>query len=116
MTLKELFFKNLNNFVYESGKQQVDISRYCHVVTPTVSNWLAGQKVPRIDKLESICKLLAIRPADLYIDHDAEEPLPDYNNRVFITAFNTLNKTGQKKALDYIHDLTEQEKYTSHDQ
>lgn len=113
MALKDIFFRNLNNYLAESGKQQVDLAKYCGVGTPTVSNWLSGLKVPRIDKLERICQCLSIEPADLYTDHSKTKQLVPYEYRTAEDLFRRLNHAGQAKALEYITDLTEQAKYTS---
>ena len=39
----------------QSGKSQADLAAYMNVTHSAVSSWVAGDKVPRLDKIDKIC-------------------------------------------------------------
>lgn len=56
--LKEIFSANLRRLLYEHDKSQADLRRYMGVSSATASDWCNGKKIPRADKLQSICTWL----------------------------------------------------------
>lgn len=63
--IKEIFSRNLTLYLSERGKTQADLSRHMNVSTATVSDWCNGKKLPRLDKIQSICNWLMIEKSDL---------------------------------------------------
>ena len=51
---KKIFSKNLRDLLTLKGKSQIDLSRYIRVSAATVSEWIHGKKMPRMDKIQSI--------------------------------------------------------------
>ena len=66
--IRKLFAKNLNYFLDLNDKTQKDLVDYIGVSSSTVSNWCTGQKMPRMDKIQSICNWLGIEKSDLLED------------------------------------------------
>ena len=63
--IKKLFSQNLNFYLSLNGKVQKDLVNYMHVSSSTASNWCTGQKLPRMDKIQSIANWLGIEKSDL---------------------------------------------------
>ena len=53
---KIIFSKNLLHFLEINQKSQADLCKYIGVSSATVSDWCNGKKMPRMDKIQSICK------------------------------------------------------------
>ena len=66
--IRKIFSKNLTHYLSVNGKTQKDLIDYIHVSSSTASNWCTGQKMPRMDKIQSICNWLQIGKSDLLED------------------------------------------------
>ena len=69
--LRETFKKNLRNALYARDMTQKDFAKAVSVSAPTVNEWLKGKKMPRMDKIDTICNVLMVSRSDLM---DAHEP------------------------------------------
>lgn len=65
---KKVFSKNLLYYLELDGKSQADLCKYMNVSSATVSDWCNGKKMPRMDKIQSICNWLRIEKSDLLED------------------------------------------------
>lgn len=63
--LKEIFSANLKRLLLEHDKSQADLRRYMGVSSATASDWCNGKKIPRADKLQSICTWLQCDMSEL---------------------------------------------------
>lgn len=72
--LRQIFSKNLNNYLELNGYSQADLARHMHVSTASTAKWCTGQAIPRIDKIQSICNWLGIEKSDLLEDSHGEKP------------------------------------------
>lgn len=59
--MKEILAKNLEYFMKRTGKTQADICRVLGVSSATVSDWCAGKKYPRTDKIQQLADMLGVR-------------------------------------------------------
>lgn len=80
--LKKLFASNLVYWLRKREKTQADVCRYMGVSSATVSDWCNANKMPRTDKIQSLCAWLNIELPDLleerkedgyYLNEDARE-------------------------------------------
>lgn len=62
---KSIFCKNLRELLAASGKSQADLANHMHVSASTVSDWIHGNKMPRMDKIQSIANWLVVNKSDL---------------------------------------------------
>lgn len=69
---KKVFSKNLLHFLEINGKNQADLCKYIGVSSATVSDWCNGKKMPRMDKIQSICNWLHIEKSDLLESQSAD--------------------------------------------
>lgn len=76
--LKLIFSNNLKYWLKERDKTQADLSRYINVSSATASDWCHGYKMPRTDKLQSICSWLGIELNDLLEEQDFDQKKKTY--------------------------------------
>ncbi len=69
--IRKTFQKNLVRLFDETGKLKKDLADYVGVSANTVTSWCAGQKVPRMDKLDMICAFFHVGRSDLLQAHDS---------------------------------------------
>ena len=111
---KEIFSKNLKRFLERADKNQTDLQKYMKVSSSTVSYWMNGIKMPRMDKIQSICNWLGIQKSDLleekaegyYLDPEtakkAQELFDDPNMRILFDAARDARPEDLQKAADYL--------------
>ena len=63
--IREVFSTNLKRYLELNGKQPADIVRDLGIPFSTVSNWVNGQKLPRMGKVELLAQYLGIEKSDL---------------------------------------------------
>lgn len=74
--IREVFSQNLTRQLNLHGKTQKDLVNFIKVSSSTVSNWCTGQKLPRMDKIQSIAKWLNISTSEL-LENKTEESFSD---------------------------------------
>jgi transcriptional regulator with XRE-family HTH domain len=60
MNDREVFRKNLNDFLQSSGKLQKDLAEFVGAKTTTVSGWTRGISYPRADAMEKIALFFGV--------------------------------------------------------
>lgn len=75
---KEIFAKNLRMYLDIKGKAQIDLAKKIGVSSSIASDWCNGNKMPRMDKVQSICNWLNIQKSDLL-----EEKEPNNGQQVY---------------------------------
>ena len=73
--LKMAFGRNLKRLLAERDKTQAELCRRLKVSSATASDWANGKKIPRADKLQSICVWLNCELSDLLEENP--KVLPD---------------------------------------
>ena len=73
---KQIFAKNLRHYLSIADKTQTDLQKYMNVSSSTVSDWIHGAKMPRMDKIQSICNWLNIQKSDL-LEEKTDKQLQD---------------------------------------
>ena len=74
MTDREVFRKNLNDFLSLSGKKQKDLAEFVGAKTTTVSGWTRGISYPRADAMEKIALFFGIPTSRLVGSSDSSVP------------------------------------------
>ena len=57
--------KNLRRIASDANKTQADISRDLHINKATVSSWINGTRVPRMDKVDMLAHYFNVTRADI---------------------------------------------------
>ena len=86
--IKEIFAKNLNYFMERTGTTQADICRTIGVSSATASDWCAGKKYPRTDKIQQLADLLGVRFSALTTEAGPE----DYEYQLRLEALHQNSK------------------------
>lgn len=69
---KSIFSKNLRYYMELRGKTQSDIVNDLHYDKSTVSTWVLGTRLPRMDKVNALAQYLHCKRSDLIEDHSAK--------------------------------------------
>ena len=69
MTNKNIFAKNLKHYMWLKNINQRDLAVALNVSDASVSHWLNGARMPRMEKLQSISLFLGITLHDLLEEH-----------------------------------------------
>ena len=67
--------RNLKKIAYEHNKSQADIARDLHLNQATVSSWMLGTRIPRMDKVDLLCNYFNCKRSDIM-----EENPEDFND------------------------------------
>jgi len=111
-TTREILQNNLKYYLYKSGMKQNEFAEKIGDIPANVNAWVQGKKVPRIEKYEPICKTLGIDIWQLFAtDRETPQDGLSAQERYTLSSYFQLNPLGREKALSYISDLAEQEKY-----
>lgn len=74
---KQVFSRNLRQFIADSGKTQKEIADAVGVSAPTLNEWVSGKKFPRIDKIQKLADYFGILKSDLIEEKLTEEKEKD---------------------------------------
>lgn len=58
--IKNVFAKNLNNLIRDSGKSRTEVAEAIGVTTSAVGAWCIGKKSPRMDKVDKLAALFNV--------------------------------------------------------
>lgn len=71
-------------YLEEQNKTQADLAKYLGVSQTSVSNWVKGRKMPRIDSIDSMCNYFHVPRAALldenYIHTNVVIPVKRYES------------------------------------
>lgn len=107
--------RNLRRIAYENGKTQTDIANDLGISKATVSSWMNGTRLPRMEKIDLLCHYFNCKRVDImedrkknpeyYVDDEARELAqfllenPEY--RVLFDA----SRTVRKEDIQFIKDM-----------
>ena len=104
---KQVFSRNLQRFIADSGKTQREIAEAIGVSAPTFNEWASGKKFPRIDKLQKLADYFGILKSDLI--EEKEKPVTDdgltENQRKLIDFAERLSDDQAEKVLQLMQAL-----------
>lgn len=75
--LNRIIGENIIRLLERNGKTQLDLALALGVSPATVSYWCAGQKSPRMNKIDLICKFFKCNRSDI-LEEKIENGLTDY--------------------------------------
>lgn len=107
---KEVFSKNLQFYMEQSGKTQKELAEIMGVTAPTFHEWVKGKKFPRIDKVQKLADYFGILKSDL-IEEKQEKEKPVYddefleNQRILIDFAKTLSEEQAGKVLQLMKSI-----------
>lgn len=109
--IRTLFSANLKRLLSSRGKNQADMCKYMKISSATASDWCNGKKIPRTDKLRSLCTWLDCELDDLIGEKDVA-PVPfDPKKEQLNKLYDSLNEDGRDMLLEMARMLPSQERY-----
>ncbi len=110
----KVFSTNLKEYMAKYEMSNADLAKRLGVSATSVTNWTTGQKAPRMDKVDAMCRIFKCKRADLmeehtegyYIDPEtaqkAQEIFDDSNLRALFDAAKDASPEDLQKAADYL--------------
>ena len=85
---RSAFPKILKAYMDKNGYNQSDIAKHMHVSKQTVSEWVKGNKFPRVDKMQALADLFGVLMSDMYTPQNTGIKLKvnGYQRRTFADA------------------------------
>ncbi len=74
---KRIFAKNLNYYIYQSGKQQKEIAKDLEFQPTTFNTWCTGKIIPGMGKVQKIADYFNIGKSDLLDEKLDSDPAVD---------------------------------------
>ena len=81
--INRIISENLNRLMEKRGTTQLELAEYMGVSQTTISNWCKGVKMPRMDKIDKLCRFFHINRSDLMNDHSSDPDLTGISNISF---------------------------------
>lgn len=73
-SIQNIFSYNLRRLLMERNKTQLELSKYIGVSNTTINNYVKGYNMPRMDKIDKICRFFNIKRSDLLENKQVIEP------------------------------------------
>ena len=90
--------KNLKRIAYEHHKTQADIARDLKISKATVSSWMNGTRVPRMDKIDLLCHYFNCKRVDIMEEQNSEQYY--LNDKTKEIANELLENPGLRELMD----------------
>ena len=94
----KIIAKNLRNIMFDAQKTQADLSRDLKISKATISSWMNGTRIPRMDKIDLLCHYFNVTRQEIMED-ETEKQMPSE----LISVYMSLNRYGQERLLEYAH-------------
>lgn len=79
--IQNIFSHNLKDLVQKNGCTYTELADALNIRKSTVSNWINGISLPRMDKIDKICNYFNIKRSDLLEDKTKTNEPDAKNNR-----------------------------------
>ena len=67
-SINEIFIKNLNKYLKKANMSYSDLADKLSISKSTISMWVAGKSMPRMDVLDKLADIFDISSASLIVD------------------------------------------------
>lgn len=103
--IKDIFVNNLKYYLNLRGKSQTELANYLGVSKATITNYINGVNLPRMDKVDKICQFLFINRSDLL----EEKKGNNKEEEILLLARNikSLDKEKQELIITMVEQLRE---------
>lgn len=68
----KIIARNLRNIMFETGKTQSEVCKDLDIRKQTMSTWMNGVRIPRMDKIDMLCRYFGVSRSDLMEPHNEE--------------------------------------------
>ena len=101
--VRKTFPAHFRFLLERKGKTQNDVCRDLEVAVGTVSSWINGQKLPRVDVMQRLADYLGVRMSTLLEEDGLALFMQEENDRALLNAFHAADPAIQaavRKLLD----------------
>ena len=103
MNIDNVIGKNINDLLNKHKMSAADLARSISVSRSTVSCWISGTKVPRMDKVEKMCAIFGCNRNSILSDITADSL--DALEEDIINKFRQLNNKQKISAYKQINEI-----------
>ena len=106
--LRKTFTANLNRLLAKKETTQQALAKFMKVSPSTVNEWTKGKKIPRMDKIDGLCKFFAVNRNDLLesladkTEKSKNLVLLDDSELAIINTYRNLDKEQKKNVSNII--------------
>lgn len=105
---RRIFARNLTHYMNRDGVNGITLAQYMGVSSATISDWMHGKKMPRVDKLKSLANYFRISLSDLTDDKDAYIEVPE-----ILQKYNDLDEEYRIELLKRADELRRLQEYAT---
>lgn len=98
---QKIFTKNLNSYIEQNGKTQLEIAKSIGVSPQTFNTWCKGIAIPRMGKVQALADYFHINKSDLIEEKKHQDDTPK-----ILQHYNKLNEIGKQEAIKRVEELT----------
>ena len=99
---KKIFARNLNRYLKQSGKRQIDVAMDIGVSAGTFCDWMNERAYPRMDKIQKLAEYFGINKSDLVEDvYVAKDAVSEEDQNV-LDLFHQVPKEKRELVLSMI--------------
>ena len=111
---------NLVRLLKNSNRTQLELAEYLGVTQAAISNWCNGVKMPRMDKIDLICKFFGVRRSQLMGLDEASSSVSsgmvlDPDEQHLFDLYRGMNSLGRSRLIEYAEDIAGNDKYKKSD-
>ena len=104
--MREIFCANLNRLFAGSDKQKKELAAFVGVSYNTVTSWVKGRKVPRMDKIDMICDFFNVNRSDIIVKKSqsplTQQPVLSTNEIELVNKYRALDERGKENVIALI--------------
>lgn len=117
---QKIFSKNLRKYMALHSKTQIDLINDLGLDKSTVSTWVNGTRLPRMDKINMLAEYFGINRSDLIEDKPIKAPTPSTpqlrpDEQQLLDGYNLLDQDDKSEIRGEIKGMLKAEKYQKKD-
>lgn len=108
-----IFSKRLKYYLHKYDMTQSELAKRLNVSTQSVTNWCKGDKSPRMDKVDAMCKIFHCKRSDFMEDRSSySTSVSEYDIIIetqgeadLVISYRALDDVNKKKSSSYVRNL-----------
>lgn len=88
--------KNLKRIMYDAGKTQIEVAKDLNISKATISSWMNGTRIPRMDKIDILCNYFNVSRADIMEEKTDQDPKTGQVEEYYLD-------TEAREAAEFLH-------------
>ena len=101
-----IFSRNLRKILEEKEVSQRELAKRLDITPQAVNDWCQGKSMPRMRKIDQICRCLNVTRSDLLEDNSIQNELDKLTN-----GYKQLNNIGRDRLMEQLELLLLKDKY-----